>query len=298
MTDPHPLGGGICLPTELTPYSREELSKLLTRDSGEILETILHRFMDGGFTAWDIRFCIGKEPVRLDRLGRSSALAGCWYNSGRCFDRFLTDLGRLLLPAAEDIRETWVELAVRTAFLFASVGEAAKQGILPEERISLAMSAGNFFAPVSAFLAKAMGLPVEKILCGTFENEYLWKLLHYGTLETGGLTQSRGESPVPAGLEAMISLMGGREETLRYLSCVHHGMLYQPEQRLLERMRQELDVAVLSRERTDMVIAGAMGTYALALSPETALAFGAWQDHQSSGGRRCPCLVLSQQAAE
>lgn len=112
---------------------------------------------------------------------------------------------------------------------------------------------GNFDLPMSAWYARAWGLPIGNIICCCNENGNLWNLIHHGQFRTDMVSTPTGtpeaDVTLPAGLERLIYACGGLAEVDIYLDACRRGGMYCPRDSVLSRLGEGLDVSVVSSRR-------------------------------------------------
>lgn len=259
----------------------------------------MNLFFDTSLSGWDIDFSIGRNPVKTEFFGYKSILGVCWNNPEWSFSSFVQSLSDCLLPGS--CPGFWTRTAVRTSVVFGLVSNFIQQGIVdPEHPIDIAVSAGDFSAPLSAWYAKALGLPVGNIICCFNECSSVWDLLYLGQLRTDGVcthtSTSESDFWLPNGLEQMIFLCGGAEEVQRYLSACISGSIYTPEEKTLQKLRKNIYVSVASEKRLMETISGFYRTFHRVLSPYAALAYAGMQDYRVREHENKYCLILSEKS--
>lgn len=244
-------------------------------------------------SGWDVDFSVGRYPVRLVHLRQRTVMAESWHNPHWTYDRMVQNLTALV--AGEEVPGDWIKIAVRIGVLAGIFGELKKSGI--EEPVDIALVAGDFTGPISAWYARAWGLPIGNIICCCNENNSLWDLLFHGQLRTDAAAVKtmlpEADVVVPPDLERLIAACGGPEEVDYFLECCRRGGMYCPEADVLSKLQEGMFASVVSSQRIPRIIRGAYDTHHYLLSPASALAYGGLLDYRGKTGNLRPALVLT-----
>lgn len=282
----------------------EQMEALLRLNFHECVAKVLNALFDTGLTGADIELCVGKRPVRLRDLGQKMVIMECWHTPAKEESGLTGILARLIRGGGpEDEPGDWPTVAIRSALLYASLGELGRAGIFhPEQGVDFAAVGGDLSAVMSGWYARAWGLPIKKIICVCNENNGMWELLHQGELKTDGISVSTGtpaaDISVPAGIEHLVYSCGGLKEASRFLNDFACGQPYTPEDDVLEKMRKGISVNVVGTQRmrnTRMAVKRSIG---YTLSSYDALCYAGVQDYRARGGGSRTCILLSQFSPE
>ncbi|NSW90561.1 MAG: threonine synthase [Firmicutes bacterium] len=75
----------------------------------------------------------------------------------------------------------WGRLVPQIVYYFSAYGDMVKKGeITPEDKINIVVPTGNFGNILAAFYAEEMGLPVNKLICASNENNVLTEFMNTG----------------------------------------------------------------------------------------------------------------------
>lgn len=295
--------GGLFVPFRIPQFSEEEILALGRKSFNSTFSDLLNLLFNTHLTAYDIDFTVGRSSVRLQQLGQKILMGECWHNTQWQFSRLVKDISQLLLTEKNADPEItgWAEIGIRIAVLFGIFGELIRQGLAGGDRkIDISMVSGDFSAPMSAWYARAMGLPVGNLICCCNENSSLWDFVCHGQLRTDGVAVStvvpQGDVVVPEGLERLISIYGGPEETDRYVQTVRRGNTYYADDGFLQRLRQGIYVTVSSEKRILSTIPSAWATHRYLLSPAGALTYAGLQDYRARTGVMRTALVMTEES--
>lgn len=287
--------GGMYLPYRPPAFSREDLEALLNQGENGCMAQVLNHLCAAGLSGWELDFSIGRRPFALETLGHRIVVGQIWHNAQDSYDYLTRELIARVLGNWPESVGNWAGIAVNIAVLFGLFARL-RQEEWPEP-VDVAVVAGDFSWPISAWYARQWGLPVGQIICCCNENNNLWELFHQGQLRTDALCIPTGlpaaDVALPADLERLIYACGGTAEVESYVEACRKGRPYCPEEGVLAKMRRGISVSVVSSQRMASMIRNVDKTYGCRLSPDAALAYGGVMDYRSKGGQYRPCLILS-----
>lgn len=261
---------------------------------------ILNLLFGTHLTGYDLDLAIGRKSVRLKQIGQRLFASECWHNPQWEFSGMMQELSNLLSQSDEEVPESsgWMEIGVRMAVLFGVFGELIREGYAsPDKPVDISLVSGNFSAPMAAWYARGMGLPIGNIVCCCNENGVLWDFICHGQLRTDGIARRtqllEADILVPDGLEQLIALYAGPEEASRYVDCIRQGNTYYVEENLLGRMRKGIYVTVSSERRILSTISSSFSAYGYLLAATSALAHAGLQDYRARTGTSRTAVILT-----
>ncbi len=183
-----------------------------------------------------------------------------------------------------------------TYYYTAYAALAASGTVKPGDAVDFSVPTGNFGDILAGWLAKAMGLPVGRLICATNANDALHRFLATGVYDRRR-TLTRTLSPsmdilVSSNLERLLWYASGGE------SAYTAGLM----QELAEKGTYQVSENVMARIRADFVSLSVDDAQALAairtvysehryvMDPHTA---AAWAGREALGRQGTPCVVLS-----
>jgi threonine synthase len=116
--------------------------------------------------------------------------------------------GRFALSAVNSIN--WARLMLQIVYYFYA---AVRLGA-PDRAISFAVPTGNFGDVFAGYVAKAMGLPIDRLIVATNENDILHRALSSGDYSAGTVTPTASPSmdiQVSSNFERLLFDLGGRD---------------------------------------------------------------------------------------
>ena len=290
--------GGFFVPMTLPQFTREQIDALSEQSFYATVAQVLNQFFSTDLTEQNVRFVLGHTPVKLVDVSHRLVAGETWHNSAGSFTYFAEKLCRQIQQNSGEYSglRNWPEIAARIAFLFGFFGQLQKQGrVSVEKTMDVVTAAGDFTAPMAAWYARKMGLPIGVIVCGCNENGAPWELLHRGELRTSASTVVTdlplADHALPDGLERLLNAALGDKAVGEYLTTCERGGLYVPEELDFQQLRQGVFVSVVGRRRLDMSILNVYTTNSYILGPYAALGYAGCTDLRAiSGGS--PTAVL------
>ena len=295
--------GGLYIPLSIPRMGPQELRSLAEMSFHDCVVKVLNRLFHTNLTRWDLVFEIGKYPVRLEAMSHRIIISETWHNPKWSFGGLTEELRGLVAGENDGNVECsfWLETGIRIAVIFGVVAEMMRAEIASEEnRIDISVVGGNFSAPIALWMARQMGLPIGNIVICCNENSGVWNLFHHGELRTEAVTvptkTPKADIVVPDGLEVLISLTCGTDEAGRYVDAWRGGRMYCPEENHLQKLRQGIEVSVISEDRLLQTIPSVFGTSGYLLSPYTAMAYAGLLDYRARTGESRYGIVFADES--
>ncbi len=134
-----------------------------------------------------------------------------------------------ILSSANSIN--WGRLAPQIVYYFHSYCELLKNGdIVLGEKINVCVPTGNFGNIFAAYLAKRMGLPIDKMICASNSNNVLTDFINTGVYDRNRkfhLTMSPSmDILISSNLERLLYFMAGTEKTAAYMKQLSESGRY------------------------------------------------------------------------
>ncbi len=293
---------GLFLPFRLPIVDDDFVGSLSQNSVCGNMARILNLFFSTGITETDLDFALGRSSTRLSTMNHRVVIGELWHNAQWNYEASVQAVSDILRRENKgDVPTDWVKTAVAIASVFALYGQTVSEGIIScGESLDVAVPVGDFTAPMAAWYARKMGLPVGMIICGCNENSALWDLMNLADMATGD-TVAETLTPlcdhnVPAGLIRLIYHLLGAEEAARYDAICQMGRHYAPPEEQFNALKEGFFTAVSSISRIDSLIRNVSSTTGYILGPYDALAYGALLDYRSKSGQGTTCLLLCQRS--
>lgn len=291
--------GGHYLPYRMIRLDRHQVMALKDKNFCQCVAEILNQFFACRLSGWDVEFSIGRYPAKMVEMNHRLVIGEIWHNDRSDYAAMESALAeRIYGGKPEGDIAAWVKIAIRIAVLTGVFGELLKKDLTdPEHPIDVAVSAGDFSAPMAVWYARQMGLPIANIICGCNENSCVWDLLHLGTMRTDNVviktTTPEGDWSVPEHLERLICGCLGPDEALRYSEICRKGGTYALLPADAQKVREGMFAAVVSMDRLDAAIPSLYRTSSYIMGPYTALGYGALLDYRAKTSQTRPALLLA-----
>ena len=273
--------GGLFVPLQMPHFSEEQIADFADKSFSQSVAEILNIFLNARMDSWDVEFAIGRYPSKIVPMSHRVFVAELWHNPDYDFSRVVRNLMSKIRIADDSYRELadWAWMSTRIAVLFGLFSQLYHTGAAEANRqIDIALPVGDFAAPMAAWYAREMGLPIGNIICSCASNDFLWDLLHNGQVSFSSSTS------VPLGTERLIAAALGYDEANRFVNCVAQKLQYQISDEALDRLGNGLHIAVVSNTRVENIINRVYQMNGYVLDPDTAMAFGGLQDYRASAG--------------
>lgn len=295
--------GGLFIPFRMPSFEKADILALADKTFGQNVADILNIFFSTKLTAWDVEMSMGRTPLKLRPVNYRVVIGELWNQIDLSFDRAVCSLSRRIHPDRELIGDPsdWSQVAVRVSVLFGIFGELIRTGQVSfQEPVNIAVAAGSFAAPMAAWYARQMGLPIDTVICGCNENGSVWELLHRGELDSGTVAiptcTPECDHAVPPHLERLICGACGQDEVGNFCWSCTEGTTYAPAPEAYDSIRQGMFAAVVSKVRVETIIPSVYRTNRYVLDPYGALAYGALSDYRSRTGKSTKTLLLSEKS--
>lgn len=291
--------GGLFFPFRMPEFGENELTALQEKNFGQTVAEIVNLFFPCRLTLWDVEFCVGRYPAKLQDMKQKIYAAELWHNTQWSYARLEDALSSKIRENGGFSNTTsWIKIAIRIAVLFALYGEMLRSGaVSADQSFDVALATGDFSAAMSVWYARKMGLPVSAIICGCNENSAVWNLLHHGELDTDistvHTTTEDADIALPEEIERLICGTLGADEARHYAAICERKEIYVLKPERTEALRKGFFVSVISNERLSGLIPSVYRTVDYILGPYTALAYGGLQDFRTKNRENRPALLLA-----
>lgn len=286
--------GGLYVPYHLPVFEKEQIAALACQSFGQTVAQLLNLFFSSKLTGFDVDLCIGRSPVKISAMNHRILVAELWHNPQASYSYAVNCLFDRICSKIDAQCTDWVKVAIRISMLFGIYGHLLQSGtVSTEDSLDISVNADDFSAPICAWYARKMGLPLGTIICTCTENASLWDLIRRGEFSTVAVSK-KSDKDDPDGLERLICETLGREEVARYLIACEKGRLYTLEPEQSQLLSQGLFASVVGAGRAEAVIQSVQRTSAYTLDHVASLSYGGLQDYRASTGESQLTLLLSE----
>ena len=294
--------GGLYVPFRKPNLTKTEIDALLEMPFNQCVAKVINLLFNTKLSGWDIDFSVGRNPVRVHSMGHRITVGECWHNPEGEISYLVRKIAnRIRVKGTEEDLGDWPQIGVRIAVLFGIFGQLQRMNGEPLAKpVDVSVMSGDFIAPMAAWYARILGLPVGNIVCCCNENSSIWELFHHGEFRTGTIA-IKTELPaadvaVPVSVERLIHGCGGYAESCKYVDVLRKGSIYRPNDVILGRLKHGMDVSVVSSKRTQSSIVNVYRSQGYLMNPYTAMQYTGLQDYRSRTGETGMALVLAERS--
>ena len=186
----------------------------------------------------------------------------------------------------------WARVLAQTVYYFtAAVALGA-----PHRQVSFTVPTGNFGDVFAGYVAKRMGLPIDRLVVATNRNDILHRTLETGAYVTEGVTPTISPSmdiQVSSNFERLLFDLYDREggAVAALMDELGQNGRFTLSQGALDRLRTEFDSAATSEEETSAAIKAIRAATGEVICPHTAVAVHAAAVRR--GDPAVPMVVLA-----
>jgi len=135
--------------------------------------------------------------------------------------------------------------------------------------------AGNFGHTLSAYFAKKMGAPIQKIVVATNENDVLHRFFQTGQFSLGKFHVTNSPSmdiTIPSNLERLLYYVGGPEKTSQWLTELKNSGQFTIDPDVLKKLTDDFDSGTVSETETLEEIKSVWESSSRLIDPHSAVA--------------------------
>ncbi|MGB3645242.1 MAG: threonine synthase [Mesorhizobium sp.] len=177
----------------------------------------------------------------------------------------------------------WARIMAQIVYYFSSALSLGG----PDQPISFTVPTGNFGDIFAGYAAKKMGLPIERLVIATNDNDILARTLADGEYRTRGVVETTSPSmdiQVSSNFERLLFEASERNpaQVRRYMDGLKQGGAFTIEARELDRIRSEFDAGRATMDETAATIRSTLSAGGYLLDPHTATAVHVAAGHAGS----------------
>jgi threonine synthase len=187
----------------------------------------------------------------------------------------------------------WARILAQTVYYFTS---AAALGA-PHRQVTFVTPTGNFGDVFAGFIAKRMGLPIDRLVIATNANDILPRALASGTYAIGEVIATQSPSmdiQVSSNFERLLFEAYGRDaEAIRAkMAALSQSRAFAIDAPALDAIRADFDAFAVSEAQTRDEIATLWREARYLADPHTAVGVGAARRESAQRGTKTPLVVL------
>jgi len=169
----------------------------------------------------------------------------------------------------------WARIIIQIVYYFFSYFKVAKD----EEKINFCVPTGNFGDIYAGYIAKKMGLPINKLIVATNSNDILKRTIKTGIYKPLNVKHTISPSmdiQVSSNFERLIFDIyhSDSEKTLKLMNDLKMNGEFKLDEKELKKIRKIFSSDSLSDEETKVVIKKIYKEHSILIDPHTAVAIG------------------------
>ncbi|GLS32757.1 threonine synthase [Mesorhizobium albiziae] len=167
----------------------------------------------------------------------------------------------------------WARIMAQIVYYFSSALTLGS----PDRPVSFTVPTGNFGDIFAGYAAKRMGLPIDRLVIATNDNDILARTMASGEYRTTGVVATTSPSmdiQVSSNFERLLFESGGRDAATvrRYMAGLKQSGAFTIEKAQMQNIRGEFSAGRSSMAETDETIRSTLASTGYLLDPHTATA--------------------------
>ena len=192
----------------------------------------------------------------------------------------------------------WGRLAPQIVYYVSAYCDLLNKGTLKMgEQMNVTVPTGNFGNILAAYIAKCMGLPIDKLVCASNQNNVLTDFFKTGTYDrnrTFHLTMSPSmDILISSNLERLVYFAAGAERTAKYMKSLNETGAYTVEADIKAKIDENFCGFYADEAQTAATIRSTMEKYGYLADTHTAVAISAAEQYIEKTGDKKPMIVAS-----
>ena len=170
----------------------------------------------------------------------------------------------------------WVRIVAQTVYYFFSYFQACQLN----EKINFSVPTGNFGDVYAGYLSKKMGLPIDKLIVATNQNDILHRAISNGQYKAHSVVETLSPSmdiQVASNFERLIYDINDQntDKTSKIMQSIKNEKKYLIEEKELKKIRKDFVSETISEQELLSCIKKAYENYKIIIDPHTAVGLGA-----------------------
>ena len=192
----------------------------------------------------------------------------------------------------------WGRLAPQIVYYVSAYCDLLNSGAISYgEPMNVTVPTGNFGNILAAYIAKLMGLPIDRLICASNKNNILTDFFASGTYDRNRdfhLTMSPSmDILISSNLERLLWFTAGAEKTAAYMQSLSKNGAYTVDKAEMDAIKQHFCGYYADEEKTAATIKDTMARYGYLIDTHTAVAVSAAQDYVKETGDKKPMVIAS-----
>ena len=178
----------------------------------------------------------------------------------------------------------WARIIAQTVYYFFSFFQICKLN----EKINFSVPTGNFGDVYAGYLSKKMGLPIDKLIVATNQNDILYRAISKGQYEANSVIETLSPSmdiQVASNFERLIYDLNEQsaEKTIKIMEEIKNKKKYLIENKELNKIKENFISESVSEEELLSCIKKVYENYKIIIDPHTAVGLKALEKINLSG---------------
>lgn len=194
----------------------------------------------------------------------------------------------------------WGRVLPQIVYYASAYCDLLKTGaITPGQQINVCVPTGNFGNILAAYYAKTMGVPINRLICASNQNNVLTDFIHTGFYDRNR-TFYNTISPsmdilISSNLERMVFELSGRDDKLvrEYMAQLAEYGSYRVDSSIRTKLKNLFSAGYCSDDQTRAMIARMWKDRGYLIDPHTAVAFHVLEEYRAETGDNTATVVVS-----
>jgi threonine synthase len=170
----------------------------------------------------------------------------------------------------------WVRIVAQTVYYFFSYFQTCQLN----EKINFSVPTGNFGDVYAGYLSKKMGLPIDKLIVATNQNDILHRAISNGQYKAHSVVETLSPSmdiQVASNFERLIYDINDQntDKTSKIMQGIKNEKKYLIEEKELKKIRKDFVSETISEQELLSCIKKVYENYKIIIDPHTAVGLGA-----------------------
>ena len=191
-------------------------------------------------------------------------------------------------------------LVPQVVYYFVPYMKLVEQGIIEMgDKVNFAVPTGNFGNILAGYYAKILGLPVNKLICASNENNVLYDFIRRGVYDKNR-DFHKTISPsmdilVSSNLERLLYYLSGKDNQIvkDYMEKLNASGIYEITDEMAEKLREDFYGGCVFKEDAQKTIKETFNKYGYLLDTHTAVAYKALEDYKTDTEDDTVSVVLA-----
>ncbi len=192
----------------------------------------------------------------------------------------------------------WGRLAPQIAYYVSAYCDMVKNGqIVLGDMVDICVPTGNFGNIFAAYIAKVMGLPFDKLICASNQNNVLTDFLKTGTYDRNRhfytTTSPSMDILISSNLERLLYLVCGSEKTAAYMKELNQKGVYSLAEEEIAKIKETFVGYCATEEECAAAIKTAFDSHGYLCDTHTAVGYHAALLHKETTGSTRKIILAS-----